>query len=363
MKYKLRFTLALVAGAMLAMLGTASINATSNTNDPDYWEDRTDHPAVCYKHEGSHSHGTDNGDGSVTLNPYGADWTGDHWELLVVKSGSVEGGNAVHPHPTAGVAYFGPLNDAGQQGVVSHWIVCKGTTPETTTTTTEVPPSTTTTSLPATTTTTASSTSTTAPAPTTTAPASTSTSVSVAVTTPPSMPTSMPTPSTSMPTVPPSSAPETSPSSTQPSTTTTAPTTTTSSPSPNNSSPDVCIQHISDGPNLSKGDYLILDTFVGATGTTRWAALPCMPYDPCWNIDTGEQVDTWVADWNPGEDGLYFPWGYTRNHLIPCQPAPVDSGVSPQLPETGSGGWLTVTIAAAMLAAGGLASVLARRSR
>jgi hypothetical protein len=48
--------------------------------------------------------------------------------VLIVKSGSVDSGfgpgNAVYEDPTAGVNYYGPLNDGGQQGTVSHWTVC-----------------------------------------------------------------------------------------------------------------------------------------------------------------------------------------------------------------------------------------------
>lgn len=103
---------------------------SSATNEPSYWEDYGPHDdAVCYSHSGNSSHGSVTGGGkTVTLNAYGADWPGDHWELLVVKGGSVS--NNVIVHPSAGVAYASPLNDGGQQSNVSHWIVCKGTTPD-----------------------------------------------------------------------------------------------------------------------------------------------------------------------------------------------------------------------------------------
>ena len=102
---------------------------TAATNQPSYWEDFGPHEATCYVHSSDSSHGsiTDGGK-TVTLNAYGASWPGDHWELLVVKGGSVS--NNVIVHPTAGVAYASPLNAGGQQSDVSHFIVCKGTTPD-----------------------------------------------------------------------------------------------------------------------------------------------------------------------------------------------------------------------------------------
>lgn len=154
--------MAVIAPALI--LSPASAASGPNYNDPAYWETQFEHPAVCYKHEVGEttSHGVDNGDGSVTLNPWDPSWPGDHPEALIVKSGSVDSGdgpgNAVYHHPIPGVPYFGPLNAAGEQGAVSHWIFCKGTTPDTTTTTlppttTTLPPVTTTTTLPPVTTT------------------------------------------------------------------------------------------------------------------------------------------------------------------------------------------------------------------
>jgi len=169
--------------AVIAMLATvmlavgASASDKINYNDPEYWETQTEHPSTCYKHEGSSVHGVDNGDGSVTLNPYGDDWPGDHYELLIVKSGSVDNGfgpgNAKYDHPSAGVAYFGPLNAGGEQGAVSHWIVCKGETPSDTTTTST--PTTTSTTEQSTTTTTEQTTTTTSTPTTTTEPSTTTT--------------------------------------------------------------------------------------------------------------------------------------------------------------------------------------------
>ncbi|MEO6110010.1 MAG: hypothetical protein ABIP50_03310 [Candidatus Saccharimonadales bacterium] len=105
---------------------------SSATNQASYWTDYGPHDgALCYKHDANDSpnaHGsiTDGGK-TVTLNPYGANWPGDHYELLVIKGGSDY--NNVIIHPVAGVAYASPPNSSGNQSDVSHWIVCKGTTP------------------------------------------------------------------------------------------------------------------------------------------------------------------------------------------------------------------------------------------
>jgi len=114
-------------------------NLVDNTNEASYWNDKFPHPAVCYKHNPGEStaHGAiTNGGTAVTLNTFNPAWPGDHWEALIVKGGSVDSGwgpgNAVYIHPSAGTPYFAPLNAGGQQSSVSHWIVCKGTTPETT---------------------------------------------------------------------------------------------------------------------------------------------------------------------------------------------------------------------------------------
>jgi ribosomal protein L31 len=170
------------------ILATASA-APVNYNDPAYWEgyfeNLTGHEAACYTHEGDSNHGVDNGDGSVTLYPFNQAWPGDHWEGLVVKSGSVDNGygpgNAAYLHPEAGVPYFGPLNAGGEQGEVSHWIACKGTTPDTPTTT-SLPPATTS-STTTTTSTAAPTTTTTDPPVTTTLPPTTTTSTSAPPTT------------------------------------------------------------------------------------------------------------------------------------------------------------------------------------
>ncbi|QIG38592.1 hypothetical protein G5T42_03070 [Microbacterium sp. 4R-513] len=103
---------------------------TPDSNHPEYWEALyAAHNATCYSSEGDTSHGSITDDGkTVTLNAFDQSWPGDHWELLVVKGGS--DWNNVIVHPVAGVAYASPENNGGQQSAVSHWIVCKGTTPE-----------------------------------------------------------------------------------------------------------------------------------------------------------------------------------------------------------------------------------------
>jgi hypothetical protein len=117
------------AADLIGAVGTME-PATPEANSPKYWEDRyADHDAECYSSKGNSDHGklTD-GKKTVTLYPFNQAWPGDHWEVLVVKAGNTN--NVIH-HPAAGVAYASPLNPAGKQAEVSHWIVCKGTTPET----------------------------------------------------------------------------------------------------------------------------------------------------------------------------------------------------------------------------------------
>ena len=117
------------AAGQVGVVGTPE-DATPQANSPKYWETRyAAHKAECYSAEGSTSHGTVSADGkTVTLVPFNQSWPGDHWEVLVVKAGNT---NYVTEHPQAGVAYASPINNGGQQAAVSHWIVCKGTTPET----------------------------------------------------------------------------------------------------------------------------------------------------------------------------------------------------------------------------------------
>jgi len=130
----------LVIGLGLAVGGLAPATASggNGSNDSDksnstsYWLKQYPNADSCYKHEGrdmSNAHGTrTNGKKAITLNEFGSSWPGDRWEVLIVKAGSTGGtdgkGNAVYELPDAGVAYFAPNNKE-----VSHWIVCKGTTP------------------------------------------------------------------------------------------------------------------------------------------------------------------------------------------------------------------------------------------
>lgn len=198
---------AAVVGFLLALVLTGAVLA-DNSNSASYWEGQTEHPSTCYKHDSptsSNEHGSSNGS-SVTLNPFNPNWPGDHWEMLVVKGGSEQngGGDAVYSHPSAGIQYTAPINpQTGYPFGVSHWIVCKGTTPTTTTTTTtsttEVPPSSTTTTTVAPTTTSTSTTS--SVAPTTTVPETTTTG-SPTTSLPPTTSTSVPGSSSTSSTVP-----------------------------------------------------------------------------------------------------------------------------------------------------------------
>jgi len=128
-------TVAGVAATILT-LNPGAATAAENQNDPAYWNNQGEHPAVCFKHEGGwHRSDHGYGDGTTfTLGAYQDGWDGDHWELLVVKAGP---GRIVTQHPTPGVAYTAP---DGKD--ISHVIVCKGSgVPEvedTTTTVTEV---------------------------------------------------------------------------------------------------------------------------------------------------------------------------------------------------------------------------------
>lgn len=144
----MRLGVVLVAASVLLGGFATNAGADHNPNDPDYWESRTEHPSTCYYHEadgGSHGGLADNGK-AVKLKAFQPSW-GTHWELLVVKGGSIDvgygRGNAVYDHPSAGVNYYPPSDGDGQRPSVSHWIVCKGTVPPTTTTPpTTVPPTT-----------------------------------------------------------------------------------------------------------------------------------------------------------------------------------------------------------------------------
>ncbi len=222
-----------MVAAALALAWTAPVGAAPGPNDPGYWEDLYPNAIECYKHgtELETVHGWITNDGkAVTLKPFNQNWPGDHYEVLIVKSGNVDvghgSGNEVYFHPATGTPYFGPLLASGEQGAVSHWIICKGedavTTTSTvlTTTTTSV-----TTTLPTTTTSTLPVTTTTIPTTTTSTPTTTTatTSSTTTTSTPPTT-TSLPS-TTTMPTTTTSTLPQ----ETTTTTSTTIPTTTTSS--------------------------------------------------------------------------------------------------------------------------------------
>lgn len=132
--------LALVAGATFVGIHPASAAEPvgSDANQASAWEaylSEQGQTATCYKHgvdeQTPHGYVTEDGK-SVILGTYQEDWPGDHYALLVVKGGNA---NAVYADPASGVTYAAPLNRGGNVADVSHWIVCKGQTPEVTTTT------------------------------------------------------------------------------------------------------------------------------------------------------------------------------------------------------------------------------------
>jgi hypothetical protein len=106
---------------------------SSETNKVSYWEDRfSEYDAQCFKHEdgdlnNAHGRVTDGGK-TVTLNEFDQSWPGDGWAALIVKGAS--DWNNVIELPDSGVAYASPETSSGRQSDVSHWIVCKGTTPD-----------------------------------------------------------------------------------------------------------------------------------------------------------------------------------------------------------------------------------------
>lgn len=122
----------------MAVGGASPAMATGNpdnTNTAEYWQEQYPDAIACYKYgsTGSNEHGSVI-NGAVVLKPYGANWPGDRWEVLIVKGGSVDygdgPGDVVYELPEAGVAYYPPLNKGGQVAGVSHWIVCKGESDE-----------------------------------------------------------------------------------------------------------------------------------------------------------------------------------------------------------------------------------------
>jgi len=159
---------------VVSLPGSAS--AVGNPNDAPYWEAYLGDGSDCFKHGpwDQSVHGSVTNDGkAVTLATFNPDWEQDFWRLVVVNGGS---NDTVVEFPSAGVAYFPPLNNGGQPPDISHWIVCKGYNndePEDTTTTVVVDETTTTVAVEESTTTVA--------APTTTAASSVSTPAPVPV--------------------------------------------------------------------------------------------------------------------------------------------------------------------------------------
>jgi hypothetical protein len=92
-----------------------------NTNETTYWENL--YPGTtCYKDDPTYGSLADSNKAVVLVN--------GTYVVLIVKSGAEDNGdgpgNAVYENPTPGTNYYGPLNGGGQQGTVSHWIVCLG---------------------------------------------------------------------------------------------------------------------------------------------------------------------------------------------------------------------------------------------
>ncbi|GAA5200740.1 hypothetical protein [Microbacterium jejuense] len=147
---KKKFTFTALAGALIAAalvvapMVTAGASATTlkgevgtieaqtpKGNNTPYWEDRyAEFDVQCFKHDGtgSNEHGSVSADRkTVTLKQFDQNWWGNGWVVLVINAGT---SNNVIENPKAGVAYASPVNNGGNQANVSHWIVCKGTTPE-----------------------------------------------------------------------------------------------------------------------------------------------------------------------------------------------------------------------------------------
>lgn len=80
--------------------------------------------------------------------------------------------------------------------------------------------------------------------------------------------------------------------------------------------PEACLQHITNGPDLAEGDYVIDP--INPTGTTRWGILPCGPV----------QVD------------------------IGTPPTTATSSTGGTLPETGTGTGIIAAIASLLLLSG-----------
>jgi hypothetical protein len=94
-----------------------------NLNDASYWSEL--YGADCEKYDPP---GTVNDQGYLADDDKAVVLYEGDWVVLIVKSGSEDvghgAGNAVYENPVAGTNYYGPLNNGGEQGTVSHWIVC-----------------------------------------------------------------------------------------------------------------------------------------------------------------------------------------------------------------------------------------------
>ena len=129
---------ALILSALIVgLLPLVAAAAADNPNDVEYWEAQYPNAVKCYKYDpptqlNFHGRLADKGK-AVVLYPFQDNWPGDRWEVLIVKSGNEPGNTGLEARryelPTAHTKYYGPLNGGGQQGEVSHWIVCKGKTP------------------------------------------------------------------------------------------------------------------------------------------------------------------------------------------------------------------------------------------
>ena len=126
-------TLALALGMSVGGAATAFANPNngSEMNQTSYWKNQYPHAVECYKHDGSGGEHGREIDGGVRLNTFQQSWPGNRWEVLIVKGGSGDNfGNAVYPLPEANKVYYAPNNkNTTTPADVSHWIVCKGSTP------------------------------------------------------------------------------------------------------------------------------------------------------------------------------------------------------------------------------------------
>lgn len=117
---------ALAAGIafLMSLFVIPALAASADGHTPNqatYWQDKGEHPSICFKHEGgwyNGPHGVGNGK-SFLLAPHDQNtMDGDHWELIVINAGGVD---IVTYHPASGVAYAAYDNKD-----ISHIIICKG---------------------------------------------------------------------------------------------------------------------------------------------------------------------------------------------------------------------------------------------